>query len=63
MRGGTEVNIWGNKYEKNKNITCFFGNNTVPAKYVSKSHLICQSPLVMDPGIYKLIVKYENDRF
>jgi hypothetical protein len=41
VKGGTEVNIWGNKYEKNKNITCYFGNNTVTAKYISKSHLIC----------------------
>ena len=63
VKGGTEVNLWGTQYQKNKNITCFFGKKNVTAKYVSKSHLVCKAPNQNEPGDYKLVVKYENDRF
>jgi hypothetical protein len=61
--GSTEVNLWGSQFEKRRNITCFFGEHQVQARYVSKQHLICKSPEVMEPGETKLIVKYQNDRF
>ena len=63
VAGGTEVNLWGTKFEKNKNITCSFGDKVVKAKFVSKSHLICKAPAVLEPGTVKLTVKYQNDRF
>ena len=44
VSGGTEVNLWGTKFEHNKNITCSFGGNNVTATYVTKSHLICVAP-------------------
>lgn len=63
VSGGTEVNLWGTKFERGKNITCTFGNQAVNATYISKSHLICVAPQVESPGDVMLTVKYENDRF
>lgn len=63
VKGGTEVNLWGTKFEKQKNITCSFGGKVVRAKYISKTHVVCVAPSVKDPGDAKLTVKYENDRF
>jgi large repetitive protein len=36
VQGGTEVNLWGSQFEKNRNITCFFNEHQVQAKYISK---------------------------
>ena len=44
-------------------ITCFFIDKKVRAKWLFSSHVTCISPNKTDPGDYKLIVKYENDRF
>ena len=63
VQGGTEVNLWGSQFEKRRNITCFFNEHQVQARYVSKQHLVCSSPEVQEPGEVKLIVKYQNDRF
>ena len=26
VKGGTQVNLWGTQFERNRNITCFFGD-------------------------------------
>jgi len=63
IKGGTDVHIWGNKFEKNRNLKCIFGEKVIDAKFISKSHLVCTSPNTTRSGDTKLIVKYENDRF
>ena len=62
VKGGTVVNFWGNKFE-HKNVTCRFGSITVKGVYVSKEHLQCTAPLVLQPGDIKLTIKYDKDRF
>jgi len=63
VKGGTVVNLWGTSYEKKRNITCNFGDKKVYGKFMSASHITCIAPNQTDPGDYKLIVKYDNDRF
>ena len=63
VQGSTEVNIWGTQYQRDRNISCFFGKIEVHAKFVSKQHLICKSPQMKNPGDVQLIVKYQDDRF
>lgn len=63
VKGGTEINLWGVKYERNRNVTCIIGNKTTQARYITKSHLICPAPTQLEPGDYQLTVKYSNDRF
>ena len=62
--GGTTVHIYGTRYFRNRNIQCHFGINVVPARYVSYTHITCVAPPTdRGPGIQKLYVKYEDDRF
>ena len=63
IRGGTEINIWGTKFDKTREIICLFEKTSVKAKVISKTHLTCLSPNTTKSGDTKLVVKYENDRF
>lgn len=62
--GGTTVHIYGTRYVRNRKIQCYFGENIVPARYVSYTHITCVSPPSdKGPGTVKLYVKYADDRF
>lgn len=39
VRGGTEVNLWGAQFEKNRNISCIFGGVESKAFWKSEQHL------------------------
>ena len=64
IEGGTVVDVWGQQFEKNKNITIMFGDKpATKVKYVSKNHLVTESPSVPSPGDVKISIKYEGTRF
>lgn len=62
--GGTPVHIYGTRYVRGRKILCYFGENSVEARYVSYTHIMCKAPPSSDgPGTVKLFVKYDDDRF
>lgn len=63
VKGGTEVNVYGPNYDKNREVICLFGTKKVPAKVITNSHISCVSPLHEKATDVTLIVMYKNDRF
>jgi hypothetical protein len=61
--GGTEVHIYGNKFNHARDPVCIFGGITVDAKFLTPSHLSCLSPPFHKAGETTLVVKYRKDRF
>lgn len=61
--GGTEVHIYGNKFNHARDPVCIFGGITVDAKFVTPSHMICTSPPFHKAGETTMTVKYRKDRF
>jgi hypothetical protein len=65
VKGGTVVNMWGQKFEKSKKMVCNFNNITVNVTWISPTQIRCVSPRAVNdqPGDVKLTVKYVGDRF
>ena len=57
MAGGTKVKVVGSNFSSNGNITCRFGENTVPAKRLSSSEVECISPPAAQAGEVELTVQ------
>jgi hypothetical protein len=56
VTGGTHVVVVGSNFTDTGNITCKFGKQVVPAKYVSSSEIGCTSPPVPEPGYVDLTI-------
>lgn len=56
-KGGTKVKVVGTNFTDTGNITCRFGDITVPANRVSSSELTCVSPKVDKPGEVDLVIQ------
>lgn len=56
-RGGTKVKIVGSNFTDTGNITCRFGENTVPATRISNSEITCVSPKTAKPGEVDLVIQ------
>lgn len=56
-RGGTKVKIVGTNFTDTGNITCRFGEATVPATRISNSEITCISPKVEKPGEVDLVIQ------
>jgi hypothetical protein len=56
-RGGTKVKIVGTNFTDSGNITCRFGENTVPATRLSSSEITCVSPKTDKPGEVDLVIQ------
>ena len=63
VKGGTEVNVYGPNYDKNREVICLFGTKKVSAKVITNSHISCVSPVNDKATDVTLIVMYKNDRF
>jgi hypothetical protein len=63
VTGGTEVQIYGTKFNHNRDPVCIFGGITVGAKFLGPTHLSCISPPFYKPGETTLTVKYRKDVF
>jgi hypothetical protein len=61
--GGTEVHIYGNKFNHARDPVCIFGGITVDTKFYSPTHMSCVSPPFHRPGETTLTVKYRHDVF
>jgi hypothetical protein len=48
-KGGTEVIIYGDRFNSSSNITCKFGNKTTRGFYLSSTQVKCYSPPVKYP--------------
>lgn len=44
MTGGTKVKVVGSNFSDSGNITCRFGETTVPATRISSSEVECLAP-------------------
>lgn len=62
VKGGTVVNFYGSAFDKKK-ITCSFGIYNVTGKFISKSQIQCVAPNYLEPGLVKLKISYDKDRF
>lgn len=49
-KGGTEVIVFGDRFNSTGNITCKFGNKTVKGRYLSSTQIKCVSPPTDKPG-------------
>jgi hypothetical protein len=69
VTGGTKVTVMGTNFTNTGNITCKFGEKTVPGKYKSSSEIVCTSPptdtagyvdlkISMIKGLYSSPVQY-----
>lgn len=56
-RGGTKTKIVGTNFTDTGNITCRFGDITVPATRISSSEINCVSPKVDKPGEVDLVIQ------
>jgi hypothetical protein len=56
-RGGTKVKVVGSNFTDSGNITCRFGENTVPATRLSSSEINCVSPKTDKPGEVDLVIQ------
>lgn len=63
VTGGTEVNIYGTKFNHARDPVCIFGGKTVNATFFGPTHIQCVSPPNEFPGEVTLIIKYRKDRF
>lgn len=44
VTGGTDVHVYGTKFNHARDPVCIFGGITVTAKFLGPSHLLCVSP-------------------
>jgi hypothetical protein len=56
-RKGTKVKVVGSNFSDTGNITCRFGENTVPATRISSSEISCVSPKTDKPGEVDLVIQ------
>lgn len=63
VTGGTEVNVFGTKFNHNRDPICIFGGYTVTAKFMGPTHLMCIAPPFPKAGETTLTIKYRKDRF
>ena len=61
--GGTEVHIYGTKFNHARDPVCIFGGITVNATFFGPTHISCVSPPTQNPGQVLLTIKYRKDRF
>lgn len=57
VAGGTKVKVVGSNFTNSGNITCRFGETTVPAKRLSSSEVECYAPPNQTPGEVELTVQ------
>lgn len=56
-KGGTKTKIVGSNFTDTGNITCRFGDKTVPATRLSSSEITCVSPPTTKPGEVDLVIQ------
>ena len=63
VTGGTEVTLTGTNFENTTTLQCKFGDNVVPAHYVSESEITCIAPPSSDltPGTVPLTMSNRDD--
>lgn len=61
--GGTEVIIYGSKFQSNKNITCKFGDKIVRGILVDSNRITCITPAVERAGFVPLTIQYEGEKY
>jgi len=57
MTGGTKVKVVGSNFSDSGNITCRFGETTVPATRISSSEVECLAPPAKQPGEVDLVIQ------
>jgi IPT/TIG domain len=62
-RGGTEVVVFGAKFQQGKNITCKFGAKTTRGTYIDSNRISCVSPPVERAGYVPLSIAYEGEKY
>jgi len=62
-KGGTEVMVYGDRFNGSAPITCRFGNQTVKGHYISTSMIKCVSPKTDKPGFVKLQVSNGYEKY
>jgi hypothetical protein len=62
-RGGTEVVIFGAKFQQGKNITCKFGAKTTRGVFIDSNRISCVSPPVERAGYVPLSIAYEGEKY
>lgn len=62
-RGGTEVIIFGSKFQQGKNITCKFGAKTTRGVFIDTNRISCLSPPVERAGFVPLSIAYEGEKY
>lgn len=63
VTGNTTVIAIGSNFRDTGNITCKFGENVVPGKYLSSSEIECISPPSDKPGYVPLAVSLELEMY
>jgi plexin A len=63
VTGGTDVQIYGTKFNHARDPVCIFGGITVTAKFMGPTHLSCIAPPFYKAGETTLTIKYRKDRF
>ena len=63
ISGGTEVLVFGNKFQDHKNITCKFGTKITRGIYVDSNRITCVSPPVERAGYVPLTIQYEGEKY
>lgn len=61
--GGTEVLVFGNKFQEHKNITCKFGAKMTKGTWVDSNRITCVSPAVERAGYVPLTISYEGEKY
>ena len=62
-KGGTEVMVYGDRFNGSAPITCRFGNQTVKGHFISTSMIKCVSPKTDKPGFVKLQVSNGYEKY
>lgn len=61
--GGTEIIVYGNKFQSGKNITCKFGDKATRGKLFDSSRIICVAPPVERAGFVPLTIQYDGEKY
>jgi len=61
VEGGTSILVNGENFRSIGDIMCAFGNQTVPAYFISTSTMECFSPPVRSPGKVQLFVRVGDE--
>ena len=62
-KGGTEVIVFGDRFNGSANISCRFGNKTVRGTFLSSSQVKCVSPPTKYPGLVDLQISNGYERY